>query len=62
LLAASCVRDRKGTGKYLTSYRGVDLFLHLFLTLALDENKGSVSRTGRFNPRESVTDANCIGL
>jgi len=62
LLPASCVRDCKGIGKDLTSYERVDLFLQLFLTLALDENEGLASRTGRFNPRETVSDTNCMGL
>ena len=56
------IRDCKGTDKDLTPYEEVDLFLQLFFTLALDENEGSASRTGRFNLRESVSDKNCIGL
>ena len=60
-LAASCLRDCRVTGKDLTSYVGVDLFLQLFLLSALYENEGSASRTGRFNPRKNFSDTNCIG-
>jgi len=36
----------------INAYKGVKLYVHSFLTLALDVNIWSDSQTGRFNPGE----------
>jgi len=45
----------------LTTYCGVDVWLHAFLTSALDGGQWSASRPGRFTPRERGPGTHWIG-
>jgi hypothetical protein len=40
---------------------GVEIYLHVFLTSALDGGEWSASRPGCFTPREKARDTHCIG-
>jgi hypothetical protein len=43
-------------------YGGVDVWIHIFLTSALAGGEWSVSRPGRFTPRESSPSMHGIGV
>jgi hypothetical protein len=45
----------------MKAYWGVEVWLHAFLTSALDGGKLSASRSGRFTPRERAPDTHWIG-
>jgi hypothetical protein len=45
----------------METYVEVDVYLHAFLTSALDEGEWSVSRLGYFTPGEETLDTHCIG-
>jgi hypothetical protein len=42
-------------------YRGVDVYNHVFLTLALIGGEWSASRSNRYNPRERALSTHWIG-
>jgi hypothetical protein len=45
----------------MKTYWGVEVYLHAFLTSALDGGEWSTSRPGLFNPREKEPDTHWIG-
>jgi hypothetical protein len=45
----------------MKEYGGVDVWIHIFLTLALVGGEWSVSRSGRFTPRLRATSNYWIG-
>jgi hypothetical protein len=45
----------------MKTYEGVDVKIHVFLTLALVGGEWSASRPGRFSPRERAPVTHCIG-
>jgi len=45
----------------MKAYWGVEVYLHAFLTFALDGDEWSASRSGRFTPRERTPGTHCIG-
>jgi hypothetical protein len=44
----------------MKAYGGVDIYIHIFLTLALAGGEWSASRPGRFTPGERVPGTHCI--
>jgi hypothetical protein len=42
-------------------YGGMEVYIHVFLTLALVGGEWSISRPGRFTPGERALDAHWIG-
>jgi hypothetical protein len=45
----------------MKAYGGVDLKIHIFLTLALAGGEWSASHPGRFTPAERASGTHCIG-
>jgi hypothetical protein len=45
----------------MKAYWGVEIYLHTFLTSALDGREWSASRPGRFNPTERAPVTHWIG-
>jgi hypothetical protein len=45
----------------MKTYEGVDVEIHVFLTLALVGGEYSASRSGHFTPREKVPGTRWIG-
>jgi hypothetical protein len=45
----------------MKAYGGVDVKIHIFLTLAQVEGEWSASRPGRFTPRERAPGTHSIG-
>jgi hypothetical protein len=45
----------------MKTYRGMEVYLHAFLTLALDGDEWSDSRPGRFKPGEITSGARWVG-
>jgi hypothetical protein len=45
----------------MKAYGGVDVWIHIFLTSALDGGQRSTSRPGRFNPPEIAPGTQWIG-
>jgi hypothetical protein len=45
----------------MKTYGEVEVYLHAFLSSALDGGEWSASRPGRFTPRERAPGTHCIG-
>jgi hypothetical protein len=45
----------------MKAYGGVDVYIHILLTSALDGGEWSVSRSGRFTPGEKAPATHWIG-
>jgi hypothetical protein len=45
----------------MKAYKGVDVYIHVFLTSALVGGEWSPSRTSRFTPRERTPSTHLIG-
>jgi hypothetical protein len=45
----------------MKAYEGLEVYIHIFLTLALVGGEWSASRPGRFTPKETAPGANWTG-